>query len=218
MKRRKFLAGTLIAALGGLLASCRGTDRTTPEPSPTPAAGSGPEAGFSAALADMRQMPRDLVRQLLDQKAKEYMERSHHCAQSSFLALRDQFGLSSGPLAKAITTLPGVAERGETCGAVTGPLLILGLIYGRDENHLDDWESYQKSLVPAGAFCTAFEKEFGTTLCHRIQEGAFGRCYHLTEAEELAQFQRDGATEGCTRVVQRAVNLAADVILADPDL
>ena len=44
--------------------------------------------------------------------------------------------------------MPGIAERGETCGAVTGPLLAMGLIYGRDLQHLEDWEAYQHSLIP----------------------------------------------------------------------
>ena len=114
--------------------------------------------------------------------------------------------------------LPGIAERGETCGAVSGPLMAMGLIYGRSMHQLDNWDLYQQSLVPAGDFCARFEEAFGTTLCHEVQQGKFGRCYRLTDPGELQEFQNDGATEKCSEVVRQAVRLAAGIILDDPAL
>jgi hypothetical protein len=134
------------------------------------------------------------------------------------MALKEQFGLGGEQVVKALTPMPGIAERGETCGALTGPLMAMGLIYGRDIHQLDNWDSYQESLVPAGRFCEAFEQEFGTTLCHEVQEGQFGRCYRLTDPGELQEFQNDGATEKCSEVVRKAVRLAAGIILDDETL
>jgi C_GCAxxG_C_C family probable redox protein len=176
------------------------------------------EDRFNEELAKMQQLPRDLVMQLLDQKADQYMQLSHHCAQSSFLAMKEQFGLSGEQVVKALTPIPGIAERGETCGAVTGPLMAMGLIYGRGIHQLDDWDSYQACLEPAGDFCNRFEEEFGTTLCHEVQQGKFGRCYRLTDPDELQEFQNDGATEKCSEVVRKAVHLAAEIILDDTTL
>ena len=160
-------------------------------------------------------MPRDLVMKMLDQKVDQYMQRSHHCAQSSFMALKEQFGLEGDQVIKALTPMPGIAERGETCGAVTGPLMAMGLIYGRDIHHLDNWDTYQASLVPTGRFCEQFEKEFGTTLCSEVQEVKFGRCFRLTDPGELQDFQNAGATEHCSEVVKSAVHMAAEIILED---
>jgi len=176
------------------------------------------ERTFKTELDKNRQMPRDLVNKMLDQKVDQYMQRSHHCAQSAFMALKEQFGLDGDQVFKALTPLPGIAERGETCGAVTGPLMALGLIYGRDIQQMDDWDRYQASLLPAGNFCKQFEQEFGTTLCHEVQEGEFGRCYRLTEPEELQDFQNDGATEKCSAVVRSAVRMASEIILEDTGL
>lgn len=155
---------------------------------------------------------------MLDQKVDHYMQLSHHCAQSSFLALKEQFGLDGEEVVKALTPMPGIAERGETCGAVTGPLMAMGLIYGRDLQHIDDWDAYQESLVPTGNFCAQFEKEFGTTLCHEVQEVKFGKCYRLTDPNELQEFQNAGATDKCSEVVRKAVHMAAEVILDDASL
>ena len=176
------------------------------------------ESRFEEELAKNRQMPRDLVMKMLDQKVDQYMQRSHHCAQSSFMALKEQFGLEGDQVFKALTPLPGIAERGETCGAVTGPLMAMGLIYGRDIQQMEDWDRYQTSLIPAGNFCNRFEKEFGTTLCHEVQETKFGRCYRLTDPDELQDFQNAGATEQCSAVVRTAVHMAAEIILEDDSI
>jgi C_GCAxxG_C_C family probable redox protein len=139
------------------------------------------------------------------------MEQSQNCAQSTFFALSEQFGLGGDDILKALTPLPGVAERGETCGAVTGSLMAMGLVFGRD--NLEDWESYRNSLIPTNEFVGKFEQEMGSTLCCRIQDRVFGKCFNLTEKNELKEFQQAGATPKCTKVVQKAVNLAAGIIL-----
>ena len=155
---------------------------------------------------------------LLDQKADHYMKLSHNCAQSSFLALKEQFGLEGGEIVKALTPLTGIAERGETCGAVTGPLMVFGLIYGRGQNQVDDWETYRESLVPSGEFCSLFEKEYGSTMCHDIQQVKFGKCFSLTNPGELQEFQEANATEHCSEVVRKAVRIAAEIILDDTQI
>lgn len=105
------------------------------------------ESSGENKIAENREMPRDLVFKMLDQKVNHYMQISYNCAQSSYLALEEQFGLKGDEVLKALTPLPGIAERGETCGAVLGPLMIFGLIYGRDKNRLDDWNIYRDSLI-----------------------------------------------------------------------
>jgi C_GCAxxG_C_C family probable redox protein len=216
LKRRDFLGRTVLAALApAALAACnRGQEATEV----APAAAADMEPAFPEELARNRQMPADLVMKMLDQKVDQYMQRSHHCAQSSFLALNDQFGLDGEQVVRALTPMPGIAERGETCGAVTGPVMAMGLIYGRSIRQLEDWDRYQHCLVPTGHFCEQFEKEFGTTLCNKVQELKFGRCYHLTDPGELAEFQNAGATEKCSEVVRKAVRMAAAIILEDKTL
>ena len=216
LKRRDFLGRTVLAAIAPAAVVACGRGQDVPEDAATQTAGR--ESAFPEELALNRQMPRDLVIKMLDQKVDQYMQRSHHCAQSSFLALNDQLGLQGDQVVKALTPMPGIAERGETCGAVTGPMMAMGLIYGRSMLQLDDWDRYQKCLIPTGHFCEQFEKEFGTTLCNKVQELKFGRCYQLTDPAELAEFQNAGATEKCSEVVRKAVQLAAGIILDDPDL
>jgi C_GCAxxG_C_C family probable redox protein len=210
--RRRFLAelATTTTAVT-LLGSCVGKEH--PAGSAEQAVPQG--SAFHLAMEENRKLPGELLMQLLDQKVEHYMQLSHHCAQSSFMALKEQFGLDGAEVVKALTPLTGIAERGETCGAVTGPLMAMGLIYGRGEQQLNDWETYRASLVPSGKFCAAFEQAFGSTMCHAIQKQKFGRCYQLTDPEELREFQKADATGHCTEVVKKAVRLAAEIILQE---
>ena len=166
-------------------------------------------------IAENHKMPRDLVMKLLDQKVDHYMQISNNCAQSSFMALTEQFGIKADAVLKALTPLPGIAERGETCGAVTGPLMVFGLIYGRGKNKLHDWDVYRASLIPSGRFCKQFEATFGSAMCSDIQKAKFGRSFQLTDPEDLRAFQETDATLQCSAVVRKAVRMAAEIMLND---
>jgi C_GCAxxG_C_C family probable redox protein len=146
--------------------------------------------------------------------ADAHVRMCHHCAQASFLALDDAFGFGQPGILKALTPLPGIAERGETCGAVVGCLLALGFVFGRDR--LDDWAGWRASLVPARTFCDRFTDEFGSTMCGDIVEKLVGQRLNLYDPEDLARFQLAGATQYTSRVVRKAVRIAAELILERP--
>jgi len=172
-----------------------------------------PGSSTENRIAENRKMPRDLVYKLLDQKVNHYMQISFNCAQSSYLALEEQLGLDGDEVLKALTPLAGIAERGETCGAIIGPLMIFGLIYGREKDRLNDWNAYRDSLVPAGDFCRLFEQEYGSTMCRDIQKKKFGKSFNLADQADLREFQESDPTNQCSSVVRKAVRFAADIIL-----
>ena len=209
MKRRDFITITAATIGIGALQACTRKMKTEEKPE----AGKTVESLSEDKISLNREMPRELVMKLLDQKVNKYMEISYNCAQSSFLALKEQFGLEDGAILKALTPLTGIAERGETCGAVIGSLMALGLIYGRGQDKLDDWKIYRDSLIPTGKFCRLFEEEYGSTMCSDIQKVKFGRSFNLTDPDDLALFQAAGATEKCSAVVRKAVRIAAEIIL-----
>ncbi len=210
LKRRNFIGNISAAIIGTVtLGACANNEKDES----VKFAGKTIETSYENKISENLKMPRDLVMKLLDQKVNNYMQISYNCAQSSFLALKEQFGLKGEDVLKALTPLTGIAERGETCGAVIGPLMAFGLIYGRGENNLDDWDTYRESLIPSGKFCELFEKEYGSTMCHDIQKEKFGRCYHLTKPDELKKFQEADATSQCSAVVRKGVQIAAGIIL-----
>jgi C_GCAxxG_C_C family probable redox protein len=162
----------------------------------------------------MTDQSRDEIFESLDQKAQEYLGLCGNCAQTSFLSLQEQFDLDdNGAILKALTPFPGIALRGETCGAVTGSLMALGLIYGRDKEKLNDFRSYQRSLPPARRFCRRFEEEMGSTMCDDIIEAEFGKRYDLADPVQAMEWMSDGAIEKCGAVIRKGVRIAAEIIL-----
>jgi C_GCAxxG_C_C family probable redox protein len=155
---------------------------------------------------------REEVLKNVTEKALQVLLQSGNCAQTTFLVLKEQFDLDGGRILKALTPFPGIALRGETCGAVIGSLMALGLVFGRDS--IDDMPGYLRSLPPARKFCRRFEKEQGGTMCGAILEKKLGRRYNLANPmESAAYFSSDGPRK-CAEVVACAVRIAAEIILS----
>ncbi|RLB65661.1 MAG: hypothetical protein DRH04_10275 [Deltaproteobacteria bacterium] len=145
-----------------------------------------------------------------DEKIKDCLIKSRNCAQTSFAILQEQFGLDGDRVLKALTAFPGIALRCETCGAVTGGMMALGLVFGREE--LDDEQGFQTALVAARTFCQRFEQELGSTMCGDIQESKFGRKFDLVDPEQLAAWEAANPVDKCSAVVSTGVRIAAEII------
>ncbi|MFB0557948.1 MAG: C-GCAxxG-C-C family (seleno)protein [Candidatus Bathyarchaeia archaeon] len=164
----------------------------------------------------------DLVKEIR-RKAHNYDQHSG-CSQSVLLALQE--GLEMGDLEsfKAATVLSGgVARRGETCGALLGGLMALGLVRGRER--IQDTERYVEAMgladVISEEFQNRLEKEFNfsdpleSTLCKEIQTKIYGRSFNLRDPVEKEAFLDAGghSDEGCYKVCGIAAEVAARKIL-----
>lgn len=147
----------------------------------------------------------------LDKTLRQKIDLSAHCAQASFSALDEHFALGGEAVVKALTPLPGMALRGETCGALTGPLMALGLAFGRER--MDDQAGLTNALPPAREFCRRFESDIGCTNCAEILESRLGRSFDLSRQADFAAYRQCGGLECCAAVVRTGVRLAAIIIL-----
>jgi C_GCAxxG_C_C family probable redox protein len=146
----------------------------------------------------------------LDERVAKHLEISSNCAQASFIALKEQFDLEDGAIVEALTPMPGIGLRGETCGVVIGSLMAVGLVFGRDE--LSDRSGFRAVAPLARTFCERLEEEVGSTKCADILETAMGKQYDLTDRRQGMDYHRSGGLEICTAVVQKAVRIAAEII------
>ncbi len=144
------------------------------------------------------------------QAARDTLSRCRNCAQTSFAVLQDEFGLDGGAILKALTPFPGIALRGETCGAVVGSLMAIGLVYGRDD--LEDWHGYLGSLPPARRFARRFEELNGSTDCEQILEAKLGRKFNLADTGQSLEYVQAGGPQVCGEVLAGAVQIAAELI------
>lgn len=144
-------------------------------------------------------------------KAGDYLEAWGSCAQGTLLALQEEFGLGDAQSLKAATAMPGVALRGETCGAVIGPVMAFGLAFGRDRS--EDFEAVLRATSAARRFCRLFEEEFGSCMCRDIHERLFGRSFDLTDPADVAEFAKMGAARKCRVPAETAARIAGRIIL-----
>ena len=107
----------------------------------------------------------------------------------------------------------GVAVQGETCGALTGAIMAIGCVVGRER--LEDIPQYQKAKEPAKELYHRFRDQVGHSLCAEIHKLKFGRVYHLSDPREAKAFHEDGghARTGCPEVCGIAARTAAEIIL-----
>lgn len=109
----------------------------------------------------------------------------------------------------------GVARTGETCGALTGAIMAIGMVAGR--KNLEDLDTYQSCMGLAREAREKFLERVGHTLCAEIHKILLGRTYRLWDDEERQRFHDDGghSREGCPGVCGKAAVIAAEIILRE---
>jgi len=151
-------------------------------------------------------------------------DRHSGCSQAVLLALQEGLGVGDQESFKAATVLSGgVARRGETCGALLGALMALGLVRGRER--MEDTPAYVAAMTDADRLCDEFQRRLGeefcfkeplrSTLCSEIQTKIYGRSYDLRDTTQRDAFLAAGghSDSGCYKVCGIAAEAAAGTLL-----
>jgi C_GCAxxG_C_C family probable redox protein len=128
--------------------------------------------------------------------------------------LQETLGVISTDVFKAGNSLAGgVARQGETCGALTGGIMALGAVSGRER--FEDTEAYQESMGMAVLFYARFKETVGQALCAEIHRARYGKVYRLLVPEEREAFKQINSKDrrGCPDVAGTAARLAAEMIV-----
>ena len=128
--------------------------------------------------------------------------------------MQDKLKVGSQEVFKAGSALAGgVARRGETCGALTGAIMGLCCLVGRER--LEDTEQYRRAMAEAQRVYDAFKEKIGHTICSEIHKIRYGKVYRLFIPEEGKAFHEMGGhgRKGCPEVCGVAAKIAAEVIL-----
>jgi C_GCAxxG_C_C family probable redox protein len=144
-----------------------------------------------------------------EEASQEALQKYGNCAQASFAILQNHYGLEGGEIVRALSPFPGVGLQGDTCGAVTGSIMTLGLMFGRGEG--EEYAKFLNVAAMAREFCGRFEEALGSIKCGDIHEAHLGRRFDLADPEGREDF---GAAVGdlCTTVVATGVRIAAEMI------
>jgi C_GCAxxG_C_C family probable redox protein len=129
------------------------------------------------------------------------------CSQTAFHALNEVFNLKADVFIRALAPFPGIALRGETCGAVSGSLCAIALVYESKKPGMGF------SAEPSSEFCKRFEEKFGQTRCRDVIRYMTGKDYTVLAPEDYNRLNKDGALNHCGDVIKIAAGIAADIIL-----
>ncbi len=143
-------------------------------------------------------------------KAAELFLSGSNCAQSVVLAFSDVTGLEDHFAARMSSSFGGgMGRMREVCGAVSGMLLVLGLLYGYEdpgEKDIHKREHYKAVQELAGAFREAC----GSIVCREILKNPPS---DPNPTPRTAEFY---AQRPCVRMVMTAARILDDYIHTHP--
>lgn len=95
-------------------------------------------------------------------RGRELFENGFFCAEAVCKAIAERQGMDNALIPGIATGFcGGMARSGGPCGAVTGAVLALGLVHGRD----DPAQSVRQTYDGVREMMAAFEQRFGSTNC-----------------------------------------------------
>lgn len=126
-----------------------------------------------------------------------------YCAESVVLAIARREGLDSD-LLPAIATgfCGGLSRTCGPCGAVTGAIMGLGLVFGRNR----EGESVAQAYAATQTLLARFEQEFGSTNCAELLGCDLG-----TE-DGRRSFNERNLSQRCRGYTEAAARFAAEII------
>ena len=133
-------------------------------------------------------------------KAAELFESGYNCAQAVAVAFCDVTGLEPAFAAKMVSSFGGGFGRlREVCGAVSGMVAVLGLLYGYDTPGDDEIKKAHYAAVQD--LCNQFKAQCGSMICRELLDNPPSDPNPTPRTEEFY------AVRPCTRYVMTAARL-----------
>lgn len=147
-------------------------------------------------------------------RARAHYNVSHYesCTQSILAAFMDELGISAPLVLRAAGGLHGGMVSSLTCGIVSGGMLVLGLLMGREKLE-EGMDGIFPIVMPGQDLVARLERRLGSTSCKElsgvdftdldravkfISSGENAKCFeHVANgAEEIARFLQELAAKG----------------------
>ena len=142
-------------------------------------------------------------------KAAELFLGGYNCAQSVMVAFCDVTGLQEDFAARMASSFGGgMGRMREVCGAVSGMLMVLGLLYGYDTPGDDVSKKAQYTVVQA--LSAKFREQVGSIVCREILKNPPS---DPNPSPRTAEYY---AKRPCARMVLLAGNILDEYIKESP--
>ena len=127
-----------------------------------------------------------------------------HCSQAVLAAYADECGITKEQALKLGGCLGSGMRRGEVCGACTGALMVLGLLFGQSDK--EDLTSRRRSDEVNDRMMDLFAQKSGSYLCREI----IGYDISTEEAKKYAREHHLYAN--CHEMVGNAVDALEEIL------
>jgi len=139
------------------------------------------------------------------QNAVEKFEKGFNCSQAVLSSYCEQFGLDCNTALRIATGFGGGMKIGETCGAVTGAFMVLGLKYGNATP--EDKETKEKTYEMVIEFTNRFKARNGSVICREL----LGCDISTPEGSKVA-VEKGLFSSVCPRLVQDAAEILEEML------
>ncbi len=141
-----------------------------------------------------------------EEKAEAFFKGKALCSQAILTTYSEKYGLDFEIAMKLASPFGGgICSRGETCGAVTGSLMVLGLIFGPGSD--EDEKSFEFIKNLGVEFIDRFRDRFNETHCKELIGYDLSDPRQYAEAEQLRVFK-----EVCPNFVRVAAEILEEMI------
>ncbi|MBR4791904.1 MAG: C_GCAxxG_C_C family protein [Treponema sp.] len=139
------------------------------------------------------------------EKALNYFSQKLHCSQSVIAAFADECEITEEQALKLGSCFGGGMRKGQVCGAVTGALMVLGLLFG--QKNASDAEGRQSSDEVNDLMMDRFKEKCGSYICNDLLG-----CDITTKEGHQHCVDNRLFTEFCPKMVAAAVEIAEEII------
>jgi C_GCAxxG_C_C family probable redox protein len=140
--------------------------------------------------------------------ATETFQRGYNCSQSVLSVFAEDFGLTKDCCLRLASPFgSGIARMQETCGAITGALMVIGLKYGKGEHGLeaDKANAYKISLQ----LIAKFKERHQSINCLELLDNL-----DINTPEGMEEIQKREMFQcNCSKYVRDAVEIAESILV-----
>lgn len=139
------------------------------------------------------------------EQAVALFEKKFHCSQAVLAAFAKECGITQEQALKLGSCFGSGMRKGEVCGACTGALMVLGLLYGQfDET---DLESRQRANEVNDKMMERFREVNGSFICNDLLG------YDVNTEDGLKAIREQNLfVDFCPKMVAKAVDILEEII------
>jgi len=139
------------------------------------------------------------------EKALQYFSDKFHCSQAVLAAFAPESGITEEQALRLGACFGSGMRKGEVCGACTGALMALGLMYGQFNK--EDIESRMRANKVNEEMMDGFKEKCGSYICNELLN-----CDISTEEGRAYARENNLFTDFCPKMVANAVEVLEEIL------